>query len=131
MGMALISLCTDRPIRHNLAMTGEITLRGKVLPVGGVKEKVLAATRAGIEIVVLPRDNENDLADIPSYAREKIEFVLVDRVDDVVAAVFDGPQEAMAGSSGSGEEAASAEPATQTAAGKEPAARNVRARKKS
>ena len=96
---------------------------------------MLAATRAGIEIVVLPKDNEKDLADIPSYARDKLQFVLVDRVDDVVAAVFDGapealPQEAVAGSSGSGEGASSAEPATQTAAGKKPAARDVRARKK-
>ena len=89
MGLALISLCTGRPLRNKLAMTGEITLRGKVLPVGGVKEKVLAATRAGIETVVLPKENEKDIADIPSYAREKVEFVLAETVDDVVKAAFD------------------------------------------
>ena len=83
MAMALASLCSRRKVRHNVAMTGEITLRGKVLPVGGIKEKVLAARRAGIETVVVPRQNEKDLADLPEYARQSLKFVPVDRVEDI------------------------------------------------
>jgi len=88
MGAALISLCTGRIVRHNVAMTGEITLRGKVLSVGGIKEKVLAAEQAGIDTIVLPKQNEKDLADIPPYAREKLKFVLVDSMAGVVAAAL-------------------------------------------
>jgi len=84
MGIALISLCTDRPVRHDVAMTGEITLRGKVLPVGGVKEKVLAATRVGVSTVIMPKQNEKDLADIPPYAKEKLNLVLADKMDDII-----------------------------------------------
>jgi ATP-dependent Lon protease len=69
-------------------MTGEITLRGQVLPVGGIKQKVLAAARAGIHTVVLPRRNEADLDDLPAEVREKLDFVLVDRVDQVFEAAF-------------------------------------------
>jgi ATP-dependent Lon protease len=65
-------------------MTGEITLRGKVLPVGGIKEKVLAAHRAGIETIILPRLNERDLEDIPTELRQKLDFILVDTAEDVV-----------------------------------------------
>jgi ATP-dependent Lon protease len=81
---SLASLLSARPVRSDVAMTGEITLRGKVLPVGGVKEKVLAARRAGIKTVILPRRNENDLEDIPEEVRREIEFVFVDTVDEVL-----------------------------------------------
>ena len=81
---SLASLLTARPVRSDVAMTGEITLRGKVLPVGGIKEKVLAARRAGIKTVILPRRNESDLEDIPEEARKEMEFVFVDTVDEVL-----------------------------------------------
>jgi ATP-dependent Lon protease len=81
---ALASLATRRPVRSDLAMTGEITLRGKVLPVGGIKEKVLAAHRAGIRSVILPARNERDLEDVPEELRRQIEFILVDDADEVL-----------------------------------------------
>jgi ATP-dependent Lon protease len=82
---ALASLLTDRPVRSDVAMTGEISLRGLVLPIGGVKEKVLAALRAGITTVMLPERNRRDLEDIPAEARERIEFVWLARVEDALA----------------------------------------------
>jgi len=88
MATALASLLTERPIRPDLGMTGEITLRGQVLPVGGIKEKVLAAHRAGLTTICLPRRNENDLDDVPQGARDAIQFILVDRVDDILQAAF-------------------------------------------
>ena len=81
---ALASVVMGRPTRAKLAMSGEITLRGKVLPVGGVKEKVLAARRAGIETVILPQHNESDLEDIPAEIRADLTFHFVDRVDEVL-----------------------------------------------
>ena len=84
MTTALASLATGRPVRNDLAMTGEITLRGKVLPVGGIREKVLAAHRAGIETVILPRRNERDLEDVPEELRRDIQFVLVDTAEEVL-----------------------------------------------
>jgi ATP-dependent Lon protease len=81
---ALASVVTGRPVRERLAMTGEITLRGKVLPVGGVKEKALAARRAGVRTVLLPRHNVADLQDIPTELREELSFVPVDTIDDVL-----------------------------------------------
>jgi ATP-dependent Lon protease len=81
---SLASLLTGRPVRPNLAMTGEITLRGKVEPVGGVKEKVLAAKRAGIDTVLVPRRNEKDLEDVPAEVRKAMRFVPVDTVDQVL-----------------------------------------------
>ena len=92
MTTALVSLLTDRPIAERLAMTGEVTLRGQVLPVGGVKQKVLAAARAGIKTVILPKRNEADLDDLPDEVREKLDFVLVDRVEQVLDAAFNGGQ---------------------------------------
>ena len=71
-------------------MTGEITLRGKVLPVGGVKDKILAAARAGITRIILPSENERDLEDIPADVREKMEFHLVESMDEVVILALDG-----------------------------------------
>ncbi len=84
MFLALVSLLADKPVRSDVAMTGEISLRGLVLPIGGVKEKVLAALRAGITTVMLPRRNQRDLEDVPASAREKLEFVWLETVDDAV-----------------------------------------------
>ena len=83
--VALASLLTGRPVRSDVAMTGEISLRGLVLPIGGVKEKVLAALRAGITTVMLPARNRRDLEEIPADAREKLELVWIERVDDALA----------------------------------------------
>ncbi len=85
---ALVSLMTDTPVKCNVGMTGEITLRGAVLPIGGLKQKVLAAARAGLTKVILPRHNEKDLDDLPEEVREKMEFVLVDTVDEVLEAAL-------------------------------------------
>lgn len=84
MFLALMSLLTGRPVRSDVAMTGEISLRGLVLPIGGVKEKTLAALRAGIRTVMLPRRNAKDLDDVPQEARRQLEFVLLDNVDDAL-----------------------------------------------
>lgn len=84
MATAVISALTDKPINKDLAMTGEITLRGRVLPVGGIKEKVLAAHRAGIKKILLPWENEKDLEEIPAKVKRKIEFVFVKRMDEVL-----------------------------------------------
>jgi ATP-dependent Lon protease len=81
---ALASLATGRPVRSDVAMTGEITLRGKVLPVGGIKEKVLAAHRAGIRSVILPRRNERDVEDVPEELRRQLAFVFVDDAEEVL-----------------------------------------------
>ena len=81
---ALTSLLIGRPVRHDVAMTGEITLRGKVLPVGGIKDKVLGAKRAGINTVILPRRNEKDLEDVPEAIRQAMQFIFVDSVDQVI-----------------------------------------------
>ena len=85
---ALASLYTHLPARKDTAMTGEITLTGLVLPIGGVKEKVLAARRAGIRRVILPADNEKDLRDIPDYVRQEMQFVFAERAEDVLAAAI-------------------------------------------
>jgi ATP-dependent Lon protease len=88
---SLASLLSGHPVRSDVAMTGEITLRGKVLPVGGIKEKVLAARRAGIKTVILPRRNERDLEDIPAEVRNEMKFIFVDTVDEVLKAVLQPP----------------------------------------
>jgi len=81
---ALASLMSQRPVRHDLAMTGEVTLRGRVLPVGGIKEKILAARRAGITTVLMPARNEKDLVDIPAHIRKQLKFVFVREVGEVL-----------------------------------------------
>ncbi|MBI3360927.1 MAG: endopeptidase La [Chloroflexi bacterium] len=85
---SLISAFTGRKVRHDVGMTGEITLRGRVLPVGGIKEKVLAAHRAGIRTIVMPKKNEKDLVEIPKNARRELKFVFVENMDDVLRAVL-------------------------------------------
>jgi len=84
MFLALVSLLAAKPVRSDVAMTGEISLRGLVLPIGGVKEKTLAALRAGIKTVMLPKRNEKDLEDVPAEARQKLEFVFLERVEDAI-----------------------------------------------
>ncbi|MFZ5824273.1 MAG: endopeptidase La [Bacillota bacterium] len=84
MATAVISALTRRPVKANVAMTGEITLRGRVLPIGGVKEKVLAAHRAGITEIILPKENEKDLEDIPGNIRKKLDVHLVEHMDEVL-----------------------------------------------
>ncbi|GLR89580.1 endopeptidase La [Bradyrhizobium iriomotense] len=86
---ALTSLLTDRTVRNDTAMTGEISLRGLVLPVGGIKEKVVAAAAAGLKRVMLPARNKRDFDDIPKGARESLEFIWLERVDEAVAAALD------------------------------------------
>jgi ATP-dependent Lon protease len=86
---ALVSLLTDRTVRSDTAMTGEISLRGLVLPVGGIKEKVVAAAAAGITRVILPARNRRDFEDIPEDARNRLEFIWAERADDVVAAALE------------------------------------------
>ncbi len=80
----MVSSLSQIPVKHSIAMTGEITLTGKVLPIGGVKEKSLAAYRSGIKEVVLPQENENDLDDIPADVRKKMKYHLVKTIDEVL-----------------------------------------------
>ncbi len=89
MATAIVSLITARPVSERVGMTGEITLTGQVLQIGGVREKVLAAQRAGLEKVILPRENEADLADLPEETREQVEFILADTIEEVLAQAFD------------------------------------------
>ncbi len=89
MTTAIVSLLTGKVAKHDVAMTGEITLRGKVMPIGGVKEKVLAARRAGIKTVILPEKNKNDLDDVPEDLRKEMQFIFVDTIDQVIDAALD------------------------------------------
>jgi ATP-dependent Lon protease len=95
MFLAVASLLSGRTVRHDIAMTGEISLRGLVLPIGGVKEKTLAALRAGINTVLLPTRNKKDLEEIPEAARKQLTFVWLDNIDDALAAAFDAPPSAV------------------------------------
>jgi ATP-dependent Lon protease len=88
---ALVSALARVPTRRDVAMTGEITLRGKVLPIGGVKEKVLAAHRAGLKTIIMPKDNEKDLADIPKNVLDVLEIHLVETMDEVLKIALAGP----------------------------------------
>jgi ATP-dependent Lon protease len=89
MFMALVSLMTGCTVSSDTAMTGEISLRGLVLPVGGIKEKMVAAARAGIKRVLLPARNKKDYDDIPEEARKQLEFVWLEQVDDAVSAALE------------------------------------------
>ncbi|MDR7556323.1 MAG: endopeptidase La [Armatimonadota bacterium] len=100
MATALASAVTGRPVRRDVAMTGEITLRGRVLPVGGLKEKILAAHRAGIKTVILPKENEKDLQEIPANVRRDLRLVLVAHMDEVLAEALLPSREEAAASSG-------------------------------
>jgi ATP-dependent Lon protease len=91
---ALVSALTRVPTKTDVAMTGEITLRGKVLPIGGVKEKVLAAHRAGIKTIIMPKDNEKDLADIPKSVLDAMNMYLVGHMDEVLKIAMAGPMPA-------------------------------------
>lgn len=86
---ALVSLMTDTPVRHDIAMTGEVTLQGRVLPVGGIREKCLAALNQGITTLVIPIANQKDISDIPKVFKDKLDFVLVENLDEVFSVVFE------------------------------------------
>ena len=85
MATALASVFTNAPVKKDLAMTGEVTLRGRVLPIGGLKEKTLAARRAGIRTMIIPKENEKDLDDIPKYLRKDMHFIFAKTMDDVIS----------------------------------------------
>jgi ATP-dependent Lon protease len=84
MSTALISALASRPVRHDVGMTGEITLRGRVLPIGGFKEKVLSAHRAGLKTVILPKRNKKDMIEIPNKVKRDLEFIFVERMGEVL-----------------------------------------------
>jgi ATP-dependent Lon protease len=88
MAVALASLVMGKAVRSDVAMTGEVTLTGQVLPIGGLKEKALAAQRAGIKRVLVPARNEGDVAEIPEHQREGLEFVYGETIDDALAAAL-------------------------------------------
>jgi ATP-dependent Lon protease len=92
---AMISTLTGVAVRRDVAMTGEVTLRGRVLPIGGLKEKLLAALRGGIQTVLIPAENEKDLVELPATVKEALEIVPVDHVDQVLARALVQPLEAI------------------------------------
>ena len=89
MATCLASMMIGRPIIEATAMTGEISLKGEVLPIGGLKEKVLGANQAGIERIILPKRNKNDLVELTDEIREKIEFIFVENMDEVIEAALE------------------------------------------
>ena len=96
MTSALASLLTGRPVRSIVGMTGEVTLQGRVLPIGGVKQKVLAAHRAGLKEVILPKRNEGDLEDVPEQVRNEMAFHPVETIDELLALALE-PEKARSG----------------------------------
>jgi ATP-dependent Lon protease len=88
MATAIVSLVSGRKVKPRLGMTGEITLRGQVLRIGGIKEKVIAAHRMGLRTIILPRRNEQDIADVPDEIKKKMTFIYVDTVDEVIEAAL-------------------------------------------
>jgi ATP-dependent Lon protease len=99
MTVALLSLLTERPVRSDLAMTGEISLRGLALPVGGIKEKVVAAARAGVTTVMLPARNKKDLEDVPEDARKALRFVWIEDIDQAAEAALESTSRDLAAAS--------------------------------
>jgi ATP-dependent Lon protease len=89
MAVAMISAITKKPLSRKIAMTGEITLRGRVLPIGGLKEKTLAALRARVEKIIIPEENMRELVEIPAYVKRKIKFLPIRTMDDVVKIMFE------------------------------------------
>ena len=89
---AMVSALSKKPIRSDIAMTGEVTLTGRVLPIGGVKEKSLAAYRAGIRTIILPSENKKDIEKIPENIKHKIKFLFVDRVEEVLQIALKGEE---------------------------------------
>jgi ATP-dependent Lon protease len=110
MATALASLMTQRVVKSDIAMTGEITLRGRVLPVGGIKEKVLAARRAGLKTVILPKRNEKDLDDLPDEARKDMQFIFAEQVSDVFNAALGDKRASASAGNGHGPSGAEEEP---------------------
>jgi ATP-dependent Lon protease len=92
MATAIASLVRQEPVSDDVGMTGEITLTGQVLPIGGIREKSLAAQRAGLKRVIMPRENEPDLIELPAETKRELEFVLVDSIDEVFEAAFNGKE---------------------------------------
>lgn len=89
---ALLSLALNRPVPQNIAMTGEISLTGKVLPVGGIKEKIIAAKRSGVTAVILPSENKKDYDDLADFIKKDVQIHFVEHYDDVFRIVFPGAQ---------------------------------------
>jgi len=90
MAMAIVSAASNRAARGDVAMTGEITLRGNVLAIGGLNEKLLAAQRSGIKTVLIPKENEKDLKEIPAKVKEGLKIVSIEKIEDAAERVFDG-----------------------------------------
>ena len=110
MATALASLITNRLVKSDVAMTGEITLRGRVLPVGGIKEKVLAAHRAGLKTIILPKRNERDLDELPEQVRKDLKFVFAEQVTDVFNAALGEKRVPKVAGNGHGQSASNEEP---------------------
>jgi ATP-dependent Lon protease len=87
--VALVSLISGRKVRPRLAMTGEITLRGEVLPVGGIKEKIIAAHRAGVKSVILPLQNQKDMEDVPGHIQDQMRIIFTDNMEDIILHALD------------------------------------------
>jgi ATP-dependent Lon protease len=94
MATAIVSLLTEKPVKPRLAMTGELTLRGQLLPIGGLKEKALAAYRAGIETVILPQENQKDMVEIPDEIKKKTKFIFAQTMDQVLRLALDSRKKA-------------------------------------
>jgi ATP-dependent Lon protease len=131
MVVALASLLAGRKVRSDVAMTGEITLRGKVLPVGGIKEKVLAAHRAGIRTILLPKRNDKDLEELPEPVRKEMAFVLVDNIGDAIKAALEAPARDPSGKQGAAKKLAAEKKPVKKAATKKSTPRKKKAKKAS
>jgi ATP-dependent Lon protease len=124
MATAIASLVRDTPVADDIGMTGEITLTGQVLPIGGLREKSLAAQRAGLKRIVFPRENEPDLDELPDETRTAMQFIPADTIEDVFAAAFDGRRRSARSGAQAGEKLAAS--SSQTAASAEQTSRNSR-----